>query len=158
MEIESTLKRKTYVKLMISYALRSSFFYFVSIFVIVLVVLGLLNKSRSDFLLALPFIAMGLYYALWLLYQCFRKSYYFERRRYIFRDDDVFVESPTAEQVIKWEGFKGWGKLSGCYCLTYLSGMFIIPEGDIPADKIQDFENILREKIDKIVITERAGS
>ena len=78
------------------------------------------------------------------------------KRRFTFRDENILVKFPTLmlEQVIKWEAFKEWTKADGCYLLRFTNGnMAIIPRSDIPSSEIPSFENLLRQKIDKIVMT-----
>ena len=158
MEIESTLTRKTYVKLMLALTLRSSTFYFIAAITLVFLVLQFQYESFLNYVTAI-LVVIILYYAIWLLYQCFSPNntkHFFVNRHFIFSDENILVKFPMLmlEQVIKWEAFKEWTKADGCYLLRFTNGnMAIIPRSDIPSSEIPSFENLLRQKIDKIVMT-----
>ncbi len=147
---------------MIALALHSHTFYFSAAITIVVLTIGFLSKDINLYLVlfAVMLSVFSSYYAIWLLYQLFssKRRFIFMERHFTFRSDDILVKFPMVEQVIKWDAFREWSQTSGYYMLIFTNdNWIIIPKSDVPNDKIQDFEIMLRQKIDKIVTIPRVG-
>jgi hypothetical protein len=76
----------------------------------------------------------------------------FLKRHLIFRDENILVQCPTFEIEMKWDAFVSRSKEVGCYSLKMKNQTLIIPKSDIPDNLIPAFENLLRQKIDKMVV------
>jgi hypothetical protein len=159
MEIDSTLTRKTYTKFVLVSALRSGVPYYLVGGILTVFLLGLFLKFKHllNFTIIYGGVIAGLiilYYAIWLLYQCFfskNRRWFFVKRHFSIRDEDIQVKFFTSEQKIKWEAYSNWSRTAGCYVLRCFNGnIYIIPVSDIPPWELSYFENLLRQKIDKI--------
>jgi hypothetical protein len=142
------------VKLILLLALRSFILYFVVAIIIVLIVTNIIYKSFSIYLAAVVGILL-LYYMIWLFYTLFSKKNraLFVSKHFTFGDENILVKFPNLEQVIKWEAFNAWERIAGFYLLKFLNGkLIIIPKSDIPDSEIPIFEDLLSQKIDKILM------
>jgi hypothetical protein len=156
-EIESTLTRKTYIKLTVLLILRSSSFYFM----IAIIFAFLLASFLSDSLLTYAIVILAvtiLFYTLWILYNVSSKKNrnWFLKKHFTFSDENIIVKTSIVEQTIHWDAFNKWEKVAGYYLLHFSNNNWCaVGKSDIPASEIPSFETLLRQKIDKIIITKQ---
>ncbi len=68
--------------------------------------------------------------------------------RYTFDESGVIGTTPIGEDKLKWDAFKKWRKVAGCYVIYLSKVMFIaIPYTSIPVEDIPVFESLLRNHI-----------
>jgi hypothetical protein len=157
MYVDSTLTRKTFVKVMLSDIFHSSNLYLTGAIIFAFIILGFRSKSLWIYPVGIS-AATVLFYTIWLVYQCFARKNrnFFIRRQFIFNDENIVVKISAGEQVIKWEAFQQWKKMAGCYVLIFTnSKRIIIPKSDISSSEVEGFENLLIQKIDKITIKKK---
>lgn len=160
MEIESTLTRQTYLSYLLTSAVRSVSFIFYGTVFIAFLAWGIIEKSLI--LITYPVILLAatiLTYGIWMLSQFFwskNSKFFFMKRHFTFCDEDIVFKVSTLEYIYKWEAFKEWKEIANCYVLSFPNGKkVIIPIADVPAEEIQAFENLLRQKIEKLIVTKR---
>ena len=154
MDVESSLTKKTYIKLLVLLTLRTWLFYFFIGLIFALFLTELLTKSSPIF--GTVFLAVAiLFYTIWLLYNISsKKSKNISlKKHFIFSDENILVKASMGEQIIQWDAFYKWEKFAGHYMLYLTNGnWFVIGESDIPASEIPSIEKLLRLKIDKTVL------
>lgn len=67
---------------------------------------------------------------------------------YSFDSEGVTAEMALGKETVKWELFKDWKRIGGCYTLIISANSLVaIPEVDIPVQDQERFVTLLREKI-----------
>ena len=154
MEIESTLTRKKYIKLMVLFSLRSSNIYWILGLIFALFLTSFLTDSSPIFAIVLLAVVI-LCYTIWLLLTVLSKnhSFWFLKKHYTISDDGIIIKTSVFEQTIQWNAFYKWEKLAGYYILRFNNDRwFAIGKSDIPASEILSFEKLLGLKIYKISV------
>jgi hypothetical protein len=143
MVIESTLSRRTFIKLIVLPVFRSFTFYFSTIFGGVFIALGIIQNSWVFILFPVSFLFAALtYYGWWILSRCFGKKHkpIFLKRTITFTDEYVEIISSDTKRTIKWDAFEKWTIYSACYYLKYKNGeTLVIPQDDIPENLEDSF-------------------
>jgi hypothetical protein len=157
MEIESELKRTTYIKYLLSLMLHSFSFYLYAVFIIVFLILAILEKWHYFLILPLSILGVTIIYCIiWLENRFFLSEdskRFFIKRHFTFGDDDIILKSAEYEQTFKWEDFAHWTIAGGCYVIYGSKGKSIFMSvSDVPADKVHEFEDLLKQQIDRITV------
>ncbi len=67
---------------------------------------------------------------------------------YSFDSNGVTAEMALGKETVKWELFKDWRKIGGCYVLLISANSLVaIPETDVPVQDQDKLVTLLREKI-----------
>ena len=103
-----------------------------------------------DYFLIIFLVALFLFYFILIsvTYSSKKNQNLYLTRQYVFSNENVAITSSLSQENLKWEVFTKWRKVGDNY-LLYPSSIaaIVIPQNDIPAQQINDFENLLREKI-----------
>jgi hypothetical protein len=77
-----------------------------------------------------------------------KNSNYFLPNQLTFDEHVISHISPLGKGILKWEAFKSWKKIAGCYVLFPSRLTFIaVPQSTIAAQDITTFESLLRNNI-----------
>lgn len=149
MEIQATLTRKKYAKLLLILLSRRSSTVMVGATFIVLLLFSLYMRAFL-YLTVIYLLGLILIYGSVIFYKT-RKSdnkYYFLTKEYHFNNQGVFVKTPVGNQQLKWEAFTNWRRISDFFILYITNHTYIvIPQSDIPSQKIREFVLLLRNNI-----------
>jgi hypothetical protein len=149
MEIESTLTRWKYARLLVfMMARRLTMIMAAGIFVALLVLSVFYPWS---FYLALIYLAVVVILYGGAIFYTTRKRinrYYFLPKQYRFNGQGVSVKTPVGDQQLKWEKFIRWQKLSDIFVLYLSEHSFVaIPQSDVPQEKLQEFITLISRNI-----------
>lgn len=149
MEIQATLTRTKYAKLLvILMSRRFSMIMAGAIFFILLVFSAFFNTGL--YLAAIYLLVLVLLYGSAIFYATRKSSnkHYFMTKQYQFNNKGVFVKTPVGDQQLNWEEFINWKKLSEFFVLYVSNHTFIvIPQSSIPSKNTGEFVMLLRNKI-----------
>ena len=68
--------------------------------------------------------------------------------RYTFTNTEIITKTAQAEGKLNWADFAKWEILAKSYILFHSKGFVLaIPQTAVPAEKVADFEALLRDKI-----------
>ncbi|MFC1902269.1 YcxB family protein, partial [Chloroflexota bacterium] len=149
MEIESELTRANYMKLLSIIVFRQWNFYLLVVVMMLLAFLSVITE-KSILLAWVVVIFAFLYYIIKILYMGLssKNRNFFLRLKYVFNAEDITINSPISNEVVKWEAFIRWRKIAGHYLLYLSTATFLsINKSSIPVAQVDDFEAMLRSKI-----------
>lgn len=151
MEIEATLTRKKYAKLMVVLmSRRFSMITAVGIFFILLIFSVFFSAGLFLDLAVVYVVVLVLLYGSAVIYATHKSAnrHYFLTKQYQLNNKGVFVKTPVGNQQLKWEEFANWKKLSEFFILYITKHSFIvIPQSAIPSKNLREFISLLRSNI-----------
>ena len=149
MEIESTLTRWSYARLLVfMMSRRLTMIMAVGIFVALLLLS--LFYPWSFYLALIYLVVIVILYGGAIFYNTRKRTnrYYFLTKQYRFNGQGVSVKTPVGDQQLKWEQFISWQKLSDIFVFYLSKHSFVaIPQSDIPQENLQEFVTLISRNI-----------
>ena len=149
MEIETTLTRAKYIRLyLLLYFNNWGFFWFLGVVLAFMVIFVLMDVSLLGFIwLPIALIALSMVSALYMGLSSKNRNF-FAPHKYVFNSDEVSINTPSEQSIVKWDAFIKWQKKAGYY-LIYASAVTFYPVevSSIPSGEISNFESLLRSNI-----------